>query len=78
MTVFSRTQKFQPDVEIIQKSVDGRIVKNVFNINGNKLIEKQIDDKTVTIYREFFDDELVSTSVCDDIVSKTLCRLTDD
>lgn len=78
VTVFSRTQKFIPGMEIIQKTVDGRLVRNVFHVKGNKLIENQYGDKNVTIRREFFENELVSTSTCGNVVSTTLCRVIED
>jgi len=52
--VYTHVQKFVPGVEIEQTSPDGRTVKNIFTIDGNKLIEKQIESKReVTVIREF-------------------------
>ncbi|CAG9808693.1 unnamed protein product [Chironomus riparius] len=38
---------------------DGRKVLNIFEIHGNKLLEKQIGEKTFIVEREFFDDQLI-------------------
>lgn len=78
VTAFTRTQKFAPGIEIAQKSVDGRRMRNVFTIKGSKLIEQQFGDKNVTIIREFFENELISTSRCGDVVTKSLCRAMDE
>lgn len=43
--IFTRDQKFQPSVEIIQKNVGGSLVKNILWIEGNRLIEQQIGAK---------------------------------
>lgn len=59
-------QKFIPDEEIEQKTVDGRKVKNIFTIQGNKLIEKQIEpNREVVIVREFWKHEMIGKNVVD-------------
>lgn len=78
VTIMKRTQKFQPDCDIVQKSVDGRQVKNLFTINGNTLIEKQFGYKNVTIIREFSNDELISTAICGNVTTKGFFRAIDD
>jgi hypothetical protein len=78
--MFSRTQKFQPGVEVQQKTVDGRRVINIFTVEGDKLVERQIgDDKNsvVTIIREFRGNELISTTYCGNVVTISVCRLID-
>lgn len=79
VTVFSRTQKFKPGIEVHQKTVDGRKVINVFTVEEDKLIERQIGDKNslVTIVREFRGSELISTTYCGKVVTISVCRLVD-
>lgn len=74
VTFFTRDQMFKPGLEILQKSVDGRLVKNVFRINGNKLIETQYSDKPVTIIRIFSDETILTTLTCEDVKTKTFCE----
>lgn len=61
--LFKTSQDFIPDEEVhIDKTVDGRKIINIFTIEGNKLIEKQIELKnarTLTITREFFDEQMI-------------------
>lgn len=71
---YTRDQMFKPGIEIMQKSVEGRLVKNVFRINGNKLIETQFSDKTVTIIRIFSDETLLTTLACENVKTKTFCE----
>lgn len=60
---FSTSQKFVLSEETDVVTADKRKVKNVFTIEENKLIEKQIGvDKTLTIIREYFDEELIVTA----------------
>lgn len=73
--LFTTSQKFTPGVGKNVKTVDGRKVFNVFEIDGSKLIEKQIGEKTMIIEREFFDDELIVTSSIGDVVCKSWCKL---
>ncbi|CRL02382.1 CLUMA_CG015416, isoform A [Clunio marinus] len=52
-------QRFVPGEEIEQTTVDGRKVKNIFTIEGNKLIEHQFEpNRQVSIIREFTDKEM--------------------
>lgn len=61
--LFSTSQKFILGEGKDVTTLDKRKVKNVFTIEDNKLIEKQIgEDRTLTITREFFDEELIVTS----------------
>ena len=60
---FSTSQKFILGEATDVVTLDKRKVKNVFTIEENKLIEKQIgEDKTLTIIREYFDEELIVTA----------------
>lgn len=56
---------------------DGRKVNNIFTIEGNKLIEKQIGEKTMTITREFFDDQMIAVSSIGSVVCTSWCKLVD-
>lgn len=73
--IYTRDQKFQPDVEIEQKSVEGSLVKNTFQIQGNKLIETQIGPKNVTIIRTFDATGIKSTLQCDNVETMTFCEI---
>lgn len=57
------SQVFTPKEEVhVDKTLDGRKIINIFTIEGNKLIEKQIEldnSRTLTITREFFDEEMI-------------------
>lgn len=44
--------------------MDGRVIKNTFEIQDNKLIEHQIDEKRkITIIREFQEDKMFGESI---------------
>lgn len=73
--VFTRDQKFQPNVEIEQKSVEGSIVKNIFQIEGDRLIETQVGEKTVIITRVFSETGIKATLFCDNVETKTFCEV---
>lgn len=75
MLLLTTSQKFKLGEEKEVTTTDGRKVKNIFTIDGNTLTEKQIGDKTFTIVREFFDDELIATSTCGDVVCKGWCKV---
>lgn len=67
----SVVQKFTPGEEIIQNTMDGRTVKNIFEIEGNILIEHQIEDKRIVkITREFYDNEMTGETEFRGIKSK--------
>lgn len=72
--LYTRDQKFEPGVEILQKSVEGRLVKNLFRINGNKLIETQFSDKVITIIRTFSDEAIITTITCENVKTQTFCE----
>lgn len=75
VNIFKRDQKFLPGVEIEQKSVEGSLVKNIFRIEGNNLIETQIGKKNVTITRKFSATEIQATMSCEKAKAKTICEL---
>lgn len=56
-------------------TVDGRKVKITFSIDGNKLIENQIGEKSLVIIREFYEDEMIVTSTINGVVCKSWCKL---
>lgn len=63
-------QKFVLGEETENVTIDGRKIKNLFTIEGNKLIEKQIEpNREVTLIREFKDNKMLGTSVVGNVVS---------
>lgn len=54
---------------------DGRKIKNIFTIEGNKLIEQQVGEKTITVIREFTDDQIISTASVGNVTSTTWFKL---
>lgn len=55
----SVTQKFIPNEEIVNKVMDGRTVKNIFEIKDNVLIEHQIEEnRKLILIREFHEDKM--------------------
>lgn len=71
-------QKFIFGEEIEQNTIDGRRVKNVFTLDGNKLIEKQIEkNREVTLIREFTGNEMLGKSVVGDVTSNHWSILVD-
>lgn len=76
--MISHQQTFIPGVEIEQTTIDGRKVKNIFTIEGNKLIEKQIEpNREVTIIREFFDNEMLGESIVGNVKNKHWSKAVD-
>lgn len=75
MMLLTTSQKFKLDEEKEVTTTDGRKVKNVFTIDGHTLTEKQIGEQTLTIVREFFDDEMIATSYYGNVVCKGYCKL---
>jgi len=58
--LITHVQKFIPGVEIEQTTPDGRKIKNIFTVEGNRLTEKQIEkNREVTLIRDFFETENV-------------------
>ena len=58
--LFSTSQKFKLGEGKNVTTSDGRKVINIFEIEGNKLIEKQIGEKTLIIEREYSDDQMIA------------------
>lgn len=59
-------QKFTLGEETELTTVDGRKVKNIFTIDGNKLTERQTEEnREVVIVREFNESEMIGTSIID-------------
>lgn len=73
--LLTTSQKFKLDEVKEVTTADGRKVKNSFSIDGNKLIEKQIGEKSLIIEREFFDDKLIVVSKIGDVVCTSWCKL---
>lgn len=69
------SQLFKLDEEKEVTTADGRKVMNSFSIEGNKLIEKQIGEKSMVIEREFFDDQLIVVSKIGDVTCTSWCKL---
>ncbi|KAG5681929.1 hypothetical protein PVAND_011332 [Polypedilum vanderplanki] len=78
--VFSTSQKFTLGVGKDLTTTDGRKVNNIFYIEGNKLIEKQIGERTLIIEREFFDDHLIAKATFSDsnIICTSVCKALPD
>lgn len=75
MLLLTTSQKFKLGEEKSITTADGRKVRNVFTIEGNKLIEKQLGEKDVIIERVFADDQLTVTSTIGAVVCKSWCKL---
>jgi len=73
--LFSTSQKFVLNEEKDITTADGRKVANSFSIEDNRLIEKQIGEKSMIIVREFFDNELIVTSTIGGVVCKSWCKV---
>jgi hypothetical protein len=75
MLLLTTSQKFKLGEEKSITTADGRKVRNVFTIEGNKLIEKQLGEKDLIIERVFSDDQLIVTSSMGNVVSRAWCKL---
>lgn len=73
--LLTTSQKFKVGEAKDVTTQDGRKVKNVFTIEDNKLIEQQIGEKTLTIVREYSDDELIVTTSMGGVESTSWCKL---
>ena len=60
--------KFKLNQEFDEETIDGRQVKSVCTLEGNKLIQKQKGEKETTIEREFTPTEMKAIMKVDDIV----------
>lgn len=64
-------QKFVPGEETEHTTVDGRRVRNIFIIEGNKITERQIEPtREVTIIREFSEKEMIGRSIVGNVVNQ--------
>ena len=68
-TFKSSTIEFKLGEEFDEKRMDGNTVKTTVTRDGNKLIQKQNATPPVEIVREFFDDKMVTTCKCKDVVN---------
>lgn len=69
-------QKFIPGQETENMTIDGRKVKNIFTIEGNKLIEKQVEPKReVTLIREFFEKQMLGQSIVGKVTNNSVSSL---
>lgn len=58
------TAKFSLGVEKDDETADGRKVKTIYNLEGDKLVQKERwDGKEATLVREVSGDELVVVSI---------------
>ena len=62
--------KFKLGEEFEEETLDGRKVKSVITMDGNKLVQEQKGDKPGTIIREFSDSELLVTCTIGDVTCK--------
>lgn len=69
------SQKFHLGVEKDVTTQDGRKVKNVFTIEGQKLIEHQIGEKIFSIVRDYSEEELVVTTTMNGVTSTSWCKV---
>ncbi|XP_012227678.1 fatty acid-binding protein, muscle isoform X2 [Linepithema humile] len=60
--------KFKLGEEFDEETADGRKVKSVCTLNGNKLVQEQKGEKHTTIVREFTSTEMKAIMKVDDIV----------
>jgi len=59
--------EFKLNEEFDEETLDGRKVKSVITLEGNKLIHKQGGEPESTIIREFNDKEMVATMKVKDV-----------
>lgn len=68
-------QRFEIGRECDAVTIDGRIIKNLFSFEGNKLVEYQIEpERKVIIIREFLEDEIIGEIIVGDIICKYWCE----
>lgn len=69
-STFQNTEiTFKLGEEFDEETVDGRKVKSVMTLDGNKLTQKQGGDPPSTIIREFGDSEMVAKLSVYDVVA---------
>ncbi|XP_072756435.1 fatty acid binding protein isoform X2 [Anoplolepis gracilipes] len=75
-STFKNTEvKFKLGEELDEETVDGRKVKSVFTLEGNKLMQEQKGEKNSTIEREFTPTEMKAIMKVDDIVCTRVYKL---
>ncbi|CAL1688905.1 unnamed protein product [Lasius platythorax] len=67
--------KFKLGEEFDEETVDGRKVKSICTLDGNKLVQVQKGDKNTTIDREFTPTEMKAIMKVDDIVCTRVYKL---
>jgi len=74
--LITHQQKFVLGQEREVSTIDGRNIKNIFTIQGNKLIEQQIEpEREVTVVREYFDEQIIGECIVGDIRCKYWCEV---
>ncbi|XP_065354721.1 probable fatty acid-binding protein [Calliphora vicina] len=68
-TFKTSTISFKLGEEFDEETLDGRKVKSICTMDGNKLVQEQKGDKPSTIVREFTDSELITTLTIGEIKS---------
>ncbi|NP_001011630.1 probable fatty acid-binding protein isoform X2 [Apis laboriosa] len=75
---FKNTEiKFKLGEEFEEETVDGRKVKSVCTLDGNKLIQVQKGEKQTTIEREFSSTEMKAIMKVDDIICTRVYKIQD-
>ncbi|XP_015116027.1 myelin P2 protein isoform X1 [Diachasma alloeum] len=75
-STFKSTEiKFKLGEEFDEETPDGRKVKSVITLDGNKMSHIQKGDKTTTIEREFTANEMKAIMTVDDIVCTRIYKL---
>jgi len=79
-STFKNTElKFELNKEIDETTIDGRPVKTIFTLDGNKLVQTQKgtkpEDKDSIITREVQGDKLIAKLKCEDVeATRTYAR----
>lgn len=71
-TFKSNTIKFKLGEEFDEETLDGRKVKSIITLDGNKLIQEQKGDKPHQIIREFTDNELTAVIIFINLTSNII------
>lgn len=69
-TFKTRVLKFKLGEEYDEETMDGRSVKSVITIEGNKMISTQNGEKPTIVTREFTEDDCLMTITYGDTVAK--------
>lgn len=68
-STFKNTEiEFELGKEFDEETLDGRKIKSVITLDGNKLIQKQGGEPASTIIREFTEKEMVATMTVGEVV----------